>query len=158
MLSLVMNSADNRFDPSRLSPEELDRLADIVVQEDRPALIGREGVRLELPDPIFHMLVRIIRTMREGRAIVLLPEDETCTTQAAADFLGVSRQFFVNLLESGEIQFHRVGAHRRVYFKDLLDFQRKRDKERREAMNKLFNAVDEAGLYDKTMPAEDEKS
>jgi len=39
-----------------------------------------------------------------------------------------------------------------------LDFQKKRDKERREAMNKLFNAVEEAGLYDKTLPAEDEKS
>jgi excisionase family DNA binding protein len=153
-----MNSADNRFDPSRLSPEELDQLADMVIEEDRPALIGREGVRLELPDPIFHLLVRVIRMMREGRAIVLLPEDETCTTQAAAEFLGVSRQFLVNLLESGQIQFHRVGAHRRVYFKNLLEFQKKRDKERSEAMNKLFNAVEEAGVYDKTMPAQDEKS
>jgi excisionase family DNA binding protein len=153
----MMNSADNRIDPSRLSPEELDRLAEMVIEEERPALVGREGVRLELPDPIFHLLVRVIRTMREGRAIVLLPEDETSTTQAVANYLGMSRQFFVNLLESGQIPFHRVGAHRRVYFKDLLDFQKKRDKERREALNKLFNAVEEAGHYDKTLPAEDEK-
>jgi len=75
-----MNGADNRIDPSRVSPEELDRLADMVIEEERPALIARDGVRLELPDPIFHLLVRIIRMMREGRAIVLLPEDETCTT------------------------------------------------------------------------------
>src|SRR5205814_1150787 len=122
------------------------------------ALVGREGSRFELPDPLFHLLVRVIRMMREGRAIVLFPEDETCTTQAAADYLGTSRQFFVNLLENGHVPFHRVGAHRRVYFKDLLEFQKKRDKERREAMNKLFNRVEEAGLYDKTLPAEDAKS
>src|SRR4051812_1330604 len=105
----MMNNAENRIDPSRLSPEELDQLAEMVIEEDRPALIGREGVRLELPDPIFHLLVRVIRMMREGRAIQLLPEDETCTTQAAADFLGMSRQFFVNLIESGQLPFHRVG-------------------------------------------------
>src|SRR5438876_11096745 len=103
-----MNVAENRIDPSRLTPEELDRLAGMVIEDDRPALVGREGVRLELPDPIFHLLVRVIRTMREGRAIVLMPEDETFTTQAAASFLGMSRQFLVNLLERGEISFHRV--------------------------------------------------
>jgi excisionase family DNA binding protein len=144
------------MDPSGLTPDELDQLAGMV--EERPALIGREGVRLELPDPIFHLLVRVIRTMREGRAIFLLPEDEPYTTQAAANYLSMSRQFFVNLLESGQIPFHRVGAHRRVYFKDLVDFRKKRDKERRDGMNKLFNAVDEAGLYDKPLPAEDEKT
>jgi len=154
----MMNVDENRIDPSRMTPEELDQLADMVIEDGRPALVGREGVRLELPDPIFHLLVRVTRMMREGRAIILMPEDETFTTQAAANFLGMSRQFFVNLVERGEVPFHRVGAHRRVYFKDLLEFQNKRDKERRDSMNKLFKAVDEAGLYDATLPPEDEKS
>ena len=67
-----MNTTD-RLDASLLDPKELNRLADLVIREDRPALIGREGVRIDLPDPIFHLLVRIIRTIREGMAIVLLP-------------------------------------------------------------------------------------
>ncbi|HMJ91825.1 MAG TPA: excisionase family DNA-binding protein [Candidatus Acidoferrum sp.] len=84
----------------------------------------------------------------QGRAIVMLPDDETFTTQATANFLGMSRQHFVGLLESGQITHHRVGSHRRVYFKDLRAYQRKRDAERRAGMNQLFKKVEEAGVYD----------
>ncbi|MBI4025158.1 MAG: helix-turn-helix domain-containing protein [Verrucomicrobia bacterium] len=78
----------------------------------------------------------------------MMPEDETFTTQAAANFLGMSRQFFVTLLESGQIPFHRVGTHRRVSFKDLRDYAQKRNAERRAGLNRLFNEVKKAGLYD----------
>jgi len=78
----------------------------------------------------------------------MLPDDETFTTQATANFLGMSRQHFVGLLESGQITHHRVGSHRRVYFKDLRAYQRKRDAERRAGMNQLFKKVEEAGVYD----------
>jgi len=86
--------------------------------------------------------------MSERRAIVMIPEDETFTTQAAANYLGMSRQHLVNLLEEGRIPFHRVGSHRRVFFRDLLAFEKKRDADRREALDRLMHEVDEAGLYD----------
>lgn len=95
--------------------------------------------------------------MREGRTVVFMPEDETVTTQAAANFLGVSRQFFVTLLETGQIPFHRVGAHRRVYCKDLAEYRQKRDQERRERLDKLFTAVEDAGVYETTLPAPHEQ-
>ena len=150
-----MNTTD-RLDASLLDPKELNRLADLVIREDRPALIGREGVRIDLPDPIFHLLVRIIRTIREGKAIVLLPEDETYTTQAAADFLGMSRQFFVDLLEKKEIPFHHVGTQRRVYLKDLLAYQHNRDRSRHDKLGTLFQAADNAGVYDAVLPTKHE--
>ncbi len=148
-------NATNRLDASLVDAKELNRLADLVIQQDRPALIGREGVRIDLPDPIFHLLARVIRTMREGKAIVLLPEDETYTTQAAADFLGVSRQFFVDLLEKKEMPFHHVGTHRRVYLKDLLNYRRIRDRTRHEKLDTLFQAAEKAGVYE-TAPARHE--
>ncbi len=76
-----------------------------------------------------------------------MAEEETFTTQAAANFLGVSRQFVVNMLEKQEIPFHKVGVHRRVYFKDLLAYRKKRDEQRRRFLNKLFDSVDQAGVY-----------
>lgn len=151
-----MNSTESRLDPSLLTPDELDRLAEMVFEEERPALVGREGVRIELPDPIFHLLVRTVRMMQQGKAMVLMPEDETFTTQAAANFLGMSRQFLVDLLDAGKIPHHRVGAHRRVYFKDLLAYQKQRDHERREAMDRVFTEADKAGVYDAALPTEDE--
>jgi excisionase family DNA binding protein len=86
--------------------------------------------------------------MRHGKAMFVLPEDETFTTQAAANYLGMSRQFFVSLLESGKIKFHRVGSHRRVYFKDLKEYAKTRDEERRSTLSSLFKEMQEDGHYD----------
>ncbi len=67
--------------------------------------------------------------------------------RAAANYLGVSRQFLVNLLEKGEIPFRLVGTHRRVTFKDLLEYEKKRDQTRRAAMDRISDEVASAGLY-----------
>jgi len=147
-----MKMTENRFDPSALTSRqlrELDRLSEAVLADERPALVGREGVRLELPEPIFNLLVRVVRTMREGKAVVLLPESESMTTQAAAEFLGVSRPFVVDLLEEDAIPHHKVGTHRRVYLKDLMKYQRQRDTRRRATLDGLRRKVDAAGLYEK---------
>lgn len=92
--------------------------------------------------------MHIVQLMAEKRTVVLVPEDEECTTQAAANVLGVSRQHLVDLLERGEIPFHKVGTHRRVVFRDVLAYQKRRDKERSRALDKLMKDVSDAGLYD----------
>jgi len=101
-----------------------------------------------LPDALFAHFARIVRLMSEHKAIVMVPEDEAFTTQAAANYLGVSRQHLVNLLEQQEIPHHKVGTHRRVTFKELLAYERRRDTTRRENLDKLGADVDAAGLYD----------
>ncbi|MBD5778462.1 helix-turn-helix domain-containing protein [Pelagicoccus sp. NFK12] len=78
----------------------------------------------------------------------MLPENETFTTKAAANYLGMSRQFLVNLLENGDLPFHKVGSHRRVTFKDLLAYEKERDSKRRGRLDALSEKIDEAGLYD----------
>jgi excisionase family DNA binding protein len=133
---------------------ELNRLSEAVLADERPVLVGRKGVRLELPEPIFHLLAVAVRTMREGKALVLLPESESVTTQAAAEFLGVSRPFVVDLLEKDAIPHHKVGTHRRVYLKDLIEYQRQRDSRRRTTLDDLRRKVEAGGLYDKGTPGQ----
>ncbi len=142
---------ENRVDASLLTEKEralLPQLLALTQRDQHPCLKAKDGTELHLPEPIFQVLVKVIEDMRNGRAIVLLPEDETFTTQAAANFLGMSRQHFVTLLESGQIPFHRVGSHRRVTFKDLRDYAKKRDAERRSRLGGLFTKVQESGFYD----------
>jgi excisionase family DNA binding protein len=115
---------------------------------DHVALIDAQGNRTHLPEALFAHFARIVRLMSEHKAVVLVPEDETFTTQAAANYLGVSRQHLVDLMDRQEIPHHKVGTHRRVTFKDLLAYERKRDKHRREALDKLAADVNDAGLYD----------
>jgi excisionase family DNA binding protein len=153
-----MKFAQNRLDPSELSPEdflEVERLlGEVFGSQLRPALVNSKGERLELPQPVFDMLVHLLRSIRERRAIVMMPEDESFTSQAAADYLGMSRPFLISLLDKGEIPFHYVGSHRRIVFKDLLDYERKRDVSRREAMRDLSKKVLEAGLDDASYTGE----
>ena len=75
-------------------------------------------------------------------------EEKTFTIQAAANYLGVSCQHFVNLLDNGKIPFDRVGLHRRVNVKDLLNYEQVRDAHRRNSLDSLMQAVEDAGLYD----------
>ena len=138
----------SRLHPSEFTEEMLERLSEVLAQPGEVALVDEEGRRIDLPAPLVHHLVRIVRMMAEQRTLVLIPEDETFTTQAAANYLGVSRQHLVNLLERGEIPFHKAGTHRRVYFRDLLAYEKRRDRSRREALDRLMKTVDEAGLYD----------
>jgi excisionase family DNA binding protein len=144
---MLMN--ENRVDASLLTEQEralLPRLL-ALAQAGPPSLKGPDGSEVLLPEPIYHLLIKVIQDMRNGRAVVLMPEDENFTTQAAANFLGMSRQHFVSLLEAGKIPFHRVGSHRRVTFKDLRAFAAARDAERRERLGGLFRTVKKAGLY-----------
>lgn len=143
----MLTTRTNRLDPSLIPEEQLAELAKVFAVPDHVALIDQHGNRTHIPEALFAHFARIVRLMSERKAIVMLPEDELFTTQAAANYLGMSRQFFVGLLEKGEIPFHKVGTHRRVTFKDLLEYEKKRDKQRREAMDRLTDEVIKAGLY-----------
>ena len=155
-----MKMMEDRFDPSALTARqlrELDRFTKAVLADERPALVGRDGVRLEVPEPFFRLLARVARTLREGKAVVLLPESASMTTQAAAEFLGVSRPFVVELLDKDAIPHHKVGTHRRVYLKDLMEYRRRRDAHRRAALDNLRGKVEAAGLYEKRTGGSDER-
>lgn len=152
-----MTMAHNRLDPSSIGPEVLKDLSDVLTEPGQAALIDGEGRRVELPAALFDHLVHLVRLMAEQRTILLVPEDEECTTQAAADILGVSRQHFVDMLEDEKIPFHKVGTHRRVKFRDVVAYQKKRDGERRAALDKLAKEVSDAGLYDASYTGDEDE-
>ena len=125
---------------------ELNRM----LQGGTPALVGAHGEKLELPDAVFQLLKDIVRNMQLGRAIVLIPENQQLTTQRAADLLGVSRPHFIKLLEAGGLPYHKSGTHRRIYLRDLVAYHKRRDAERKLALNRIAKEAYEAGLYERT--------
>ncbi len=54
------------------------------------------------------------------------------------------------LLETGDLPYHKVGSHRRIYLKDLLGYQKRRDVERKAALDRIAREAFESGLYDRT--------
>jgi len=143
----MITTRKNRLDPSLIPEDQLADLAKAFARPDHVALIDSQGHQTHIPEVLFTHFARIVRLMSERKAIVMIPEDEAFTTQAAANYLGMSRQFLVGLLEREEIPHHKVGTHRRVTFRDLLAYAKVRDKTRREALDRLTDQVIEAGKY-----------
>lgn len=146
----------NRLDPSEFNPRDqksLERLNDLLVGvRGNPLLYVSGEEQIEIPAPLFKLLKRVAHSLREGKPIILIPETESLTTQAAADFLGVSRPYLIQLLNENKIAYHRVGTHRRIYLKDVHQFMRERDKARHDALDQLNDAVEKAGLYEGVIP------
>jgi excisionase family DNA binding protein len=118
-----------------------------LIQSGDAKLVGSDGRQIAIPQPLHELLLVILNNLQSGNAISIIPERQQLTTQRAADILGVSRPFLVGLVESGEIPFHMVGRHRRIYLSDLLEYKRRRDAARHEAINNMARSEIEAGTY-----------
>jgi excisionase family DNA binding protein len=114
------------------------------------ALLGPDGQTVPLPMEAYEVLVKVVASMRAGKAIMIAPLDQRLTTQEAANFLGISRPTLVKLLEQGEISYERpaTGRHRRVRLNDVLDYQRRKRADRRVTLDELTEQAAKAGLYD----------
>ena len=100
----------------------------------------------ELPRQAVELLATVLSHMAAGRAVSIVPEHAELTTQQAADMLNVSRPFLIGLLEAGEIDYRKVGTHRRIKAQSLLEYQRQDDRKRREAADELTALNQEMGL------------
>jgi excisionase family DNA binding protein len=75
-----------------------------------------------------------------------VPYHAELTSQQAADFLHVSRPHLVGLLERNELSYRKVGSHRRILFKDLVEYQQRSRVDRKKALNELAARAQELGL------------
>jgi excisionase family DNA binding protein len=85
--------------------------------------IEKKPLKLNIPVAAMQMLIEIMQQMAQGKPVSIIPSNAELTTQQAADFLSISRPYFVKLLEEGKMPFKKVGARRRVLFKDLIEFK-----------------------------------
>lgn len=143
-------------DQTSAPPSDEDRKVAAESSRQLAALIGK-GKEAQLrvidgdevitvPVSAMRMLVDILAHMAEGEAMALIPQDAELTTQQAADFLNVSRPFFVKLLEEGKLEFHKVGSHRRVYFRDLVAYKEQSMGERRKTLDELAKQAQELNM------------
>ena len=94
-------------------------------------------IEIELPPAIGQAMLELLGHIARGEMVTVVPYGTILTTQEAADLLNVSRPYLTKLLEEGEIGFHKVGSHRRIRAKDLLDYKTRRDSTRASALKRL---------------------
>lgn len=146
-----------RMTPIRASPAaraelaELERdLANIFGAKPAvpPRLVGPRGEELALPEPLYHLLERMVHVLARGQAVTVVPVGQLLTTQQAADLLNMSRQYLVRLLESNQIPCSKLGRHRRLKIEDVLAYKAQRGAARKSKLAELTEIAEDAGAYD----------
>lgn len=104
--------------------------------------------RIKIPLSALKLLGDILEAMSQGKPFSLVPFATEVTTQKAAEMLGCSRPHFVKLLEDGEINFTKVGKHRRVKFEDVMEYKRKIKTLQKQRIIDIMKSDEALGLYD----------
>ena len=68
--------------------------------------------------------------------------------QKAAEILGCSRPHLIKLLENGEIEYTKVGKHRRIMFEDIITYRQKMKEQQKKHLIDIMSFDEESGLYD----------
>ncbi|MGA9072200.1 MAG: excisionase family DNA-binding protein [Terracidiphilus sp.] len=119
------------------------------IREVQAKLVGPDGKTEILPNNVYSFLCRLLADLKAGNSVTILQSKAELTTVEAAKLLGMSRQFLVNLLSQGELPYHMIGTHRRLYARDVLAYKGKRDSSRRKILDDLAKAEYEEGTYDR---------
>lgn len=131
--------------PSELERTNAETLRQIVasqIQEDGDTIINisdndGEVIPVTLSPGLTQSFLELLRLVSSGRGFSLLPLDSQLTTQQAADLLNVSRPHLIKLLETENIDYERIGRHRRIKASELIAYKEKRDQKRADALTDL---------------------
>ncbi|WP_322995551.1 helix-turn-helix domain-containing protein [Castellaniella sp.] len=101
---------------------------------------------VHLPVSALRLLVDVLTEIGEGNAVSIIPVHAELTTQEAADALNVSRPHLVQLLERGDIPFHKTGTHRRVRYQDVMTYKEHMDASQHKALDALAEQAQALGM------------
>jgi len=131
--------------------ESYDALASMLeeLQTENPEIeIEETSEKIHIPLNALKLLAKILKETSKGRLISIVPIATEMTTQAAAEILGCSRPHLVKLLETGEINFTKVGKHRRVRYEDIIRYKNAMKARQKQILIDMMKSDEEKGLYD----------
>ena len=130
---------------ARAGAAEIGRLLDKLPESDS-AHVKLDGQDMILPRQALILLRDLLADMAQGDAVTVVPLHAEMTTQQAADFLNISRPYLITLLEKGDLHYTKVGTHRRIRFKDLVEYKDKIRQQSSDAMDELVKIAQENNL------------
>ncbi|MDD7888039.1 helix-turn-helix domain-containing protein [Flavivirga sp. 57AJ16] len=138
-------------DEQKLALESYDALASVIEQlkSENPEIeIEETEERIKIPLSALKFLGDILKAMGQGKPFSLVPVATEVTTQKAAEIIGCSRPHLVKLLEEGQIEYTKVGKHRRVKFEDVMRYKKRMKKIQKQNIIDIMKSDEELGIYD----------
>jgi len=110
--------------------------------------IEETSEKIRIPLNALKLLAKILEETSKGRLVSIVPVATEMTTQAAAELLGCSRPHLIKLLEGGEIQYTKVGKHRRIKYEDIAKYKKEMKERQKQLLIDIMKSDEESGLYD----------
>lgn len=104
------------------------------VRDAQAMLLGANGERITLPEPLLRVLREAAHALARDRAVSVVPIPKQLTTLQAAHLLGVPHASLEKLLDEGEVPFSGMGTRRRIALDDLTAYAERRDAQRRKSL------------------------
>jgi excisionase family DNA binding protein len=148
MLTEIQEAATPTAADAQLARESSRRLTQFLAAKPKKSLRVRiepenePEESISIPVSALQLLNGILTEMAKGNAVTLIPVHAELTTQQAAQILNVSRPFLIEQLEKGVVPYRKVGTHRRIMFKDLMEYKQTMDRNRLNALEEL-SAIDQ---------------
>jgi len=130
--------------PDEINPADMKRLASELTSV--AGLVATDGTHIDLPPALTSILHRAATELSAGNGVTVLPLTTVLTTAEVAEMLGVSRPHVVKLVDTGKLDHHMVGTHRRVVLTDMLEYRATQDQVRRDALAEMHRIADDTGM------------
>lgn len=117
-----------------------------IVHVELTVTSGNQAESVRLPTETVGVLAQALAEMAQGSSVAVVPVVAELSTQQAADLLSVSRPHLIELLERGAIPYHKVGSHRRVQLRDVLQYKREIDERRLQTLAELTAQAQELNM------------
>lgn len=108
----------------------------------------KDGSLVGSPPEILDLLAKIVKHLRAGDGVTLVPIHAELSTIEAAELLNISRPHLIKQLQAGALPHRMVGSHRRLRLADVLDYRDRLDAQAHSALEELTRQAEELGLYD----------
>lgn len=120
--------------------------ADVTGAASGMQLVTADGGAAEVPVQMLELLHYMARTLAQGDTVTVGTISREISTGEAAKILGMSRPTVVRLLDTDQISSRKVGTHRRVVLRDVLQFRDRMLADRRRAYEALMEDCDALGI------------
>jgi excisionase family DNA binding protein len=118
--------------------------------------IAKDGAEsLAMPPSVLGILRRVVDLLSRDRAVIVESVGKELSISEAAEILGFSRAYLVQLLDEGAMPYSEVGGARRIGLDDVLAYASAFRDRRRAALAELVRLSEEMALYDLDFPPEE---
>lgn len=127
---------------------DIEQLSESLAAGRPVRLILSNGQEIALPAATVELIRDAMALERDGKGFLLLEEDAEVSPEKAAEMLRISRPTLLTKLDIGEIPFHYVGTHRRIFVADVVASRRRQKELAQVALEQMRDEADDMGIYE----------